>query len=54
MKELNICLASNLFRIKETNKMKEFEVGFHFYPSNINEIKALADNNLTMPPKALI
>jgi uncharacterized protein (DUF1015 family) len=33
--------------------MKEFEVGFILYPSNINEIKALADNNI-MPPKALI
>ena len=29
----------------------EFEVGFMLYPSDINEIKALADNNLIMPPK---
>jgi uncharacterized protein (DUF1015 family) len=30
----------------------EFEVGFMLYPSNINEIKALADNHLIMPPKS--
>lgn len=30
----------------------EFEVGFLLYPSDINEIKALADNNLIMPPKS--
>jgi uncharacterized protein (DUF1015 family) len=29
----------------------EFEVGFMLFPSDINEIKALADNNLIMPPK---
>ncbi|MFY8065679.1 MAG: DUF1015 domain-containing protein, partial [Flavobacterium sp.] len=26
--------------------------GFMLYPSDINEIKALADNNLIMPPKS--
>ncbi len=30
----------------------EFEVGFMLFPSDINEIKALADNNLIMPPKS--
>ena len=30
----------------------EFKVGFLLYPSNISEIKALADNNLIMPPKS--
>jgi uncharacterized protein (DUF1015 family) len=30
----------------------EFEVGFILFPSDINEIKALADNNLIMPPKS--
>ena len=30
----------------------EFEVGFMLYPSNINEIKDFADNNLIMPPKS--
>ena len=30
----------------------EFEVGFMLYPSDINEIKLLADNNLIMPPKS--
>lgn len=30
----------------------EFEVGFMLYPSNINEIKDFANNNLIMPPKS--
>lgn len=30
----------------------EFKVGFVLYPSSIEEIKTLADNNLTMPPKS--
>ncbi len=30
----------------------EFEVGFMLFPSDISEIKALADNNLIMPPKS--
>tara|TARA_B110000503_G_scaffold117475_1_gene177536 strand:+ start:1823 stop:3061 length:1239 start_codon:yes stop_codon:yes gene_type:complete len=30
----------------------EFAVGFILYPSNINEIKAFADNDLIMPPKS--
>lgn len=29
-----------------------YEVGFILYPSDINEIKLLADNNLIMPPKS--
>lgn len=31
---------------------EEFEIGFMLYPSDINEIKALADNDLIMPPKS--
>ncbi|SEH68493.1 Uncharacterized conserved protein, DUF1015 family [Paenimyroides aquimaris] len=30
----------------------EYKVGFILYPSSIEEIKTLADNNLTMPPKS--
>lgn len=30
----------------------EYKVGFILYPSTVNEIKALADNNLIMPPKS--
>lgn len=30
----------------------EFKVGFILFPSSIEEIKVLADNNLTMPPKS--
>lgn len=30
----------------------EFELGFIMFPSNINEIKDLADSNLIMPPKS--
>ncbi len=38
--------------IKELVDEGEFQVGFMLYPSDINEIKALADNNLIMPPKS--
>ncbi|EAZ95881.1 hypothetical protein FBBAL38_00640 [Flavobacteria bacterium BAL38] len=38
--------------IKDLIDEGEFEVGFMLYPSNIDEIKALADNNLIMPPKS--
>jgi len=38
--------------IKEVVDEGEFEVGFMLYPSNINEIKSFADNNLIMPPKS--
>ncbi|MGL2966067.1 DUF1015 domain-containing protein [Flavobacterium sp. XGLA_31] len=38
--------------IKELVDEGEFEVGFMLYASDINEIKALADNNLIMPPKS--
>ena len=38
--------------IKDLIDEGEFEVGFMLYPSDFNEIKALADNNLIMPPKS--
>ncbi|MFD2909334.1 DUF1015 domain-containing protein [Flavobacterium ardleyense] len=38
--------------IKELIDEGEFEVGFMLYPSDIKEIKTLADNNLIMPPKS--
>ncbi|WP_293872043.1 DUF1015 domain-containing protein [Flavobacterium sp.] len=38
--------------IKELVDEGEFEVGFMLFPSDIIEIKALADNNLIMPPKS--
>ncbi|MFN7044766.1 MAG: DUF1015 domain-containing protein [Flavobacterium sp.] len=38
--------------IKDLIDEGEFKVGFMLYPSDINEIKALADNNLIMPPKS--
>ncbi|WP_309641684.1 DUF1015 domain-containing protein [Flavobacterium sp.] len=38
--------------LKQKIDDEEFEVGFILYPSDINEIKALADNNLIMPPKS--
>jgi uncharacterized protein (DUF1015 family) len=37
--------------IKELVDEGEFEVGFMLFPSDISEVKALADNNLIMPPK---
>ena len=38
--------------IKEVVVEGEFEIGFMLFPSEISEIKALADNNLIMPPKS--
>jgi uncharacterized protein (DUF1015 family) len=38
--------------IKDLIDEGEFEVGFMLYPTNISEIKKLADNNLIMPPKS--
>jgi uncharacterized protein (DUF1015 family) len=38
--------------IKELVDEGEFEIGFMLYPSDISEIKDLADNNLIMPPKS--
>ncbi|MEZ4838549.1 DUF1015 domain-containing protein [Flavobacterium sp.] len=42
----------SVLTIKELIDEGEFEVGFMLYPSDISEIKALADNNLIMPPKS--
>lgn len=41
-----------IIHMKEMIDEGEFEVGFMLYPSDINEIKLLADNNLIMPPKS--
>ena len=38
--------------IKEVVDEGDFEIGFMLFPSEITEIKALADNNLIMPPKS--
>lgn len=38
--------------LKELVDEGEFEVGFMLFPSDISEIKALADHNLIMPPKS--
>lgn len=38
--------------IKEMIDSGEFEVGFMLYPASMDEIKALSDNNLIMPPKS--
>lgn len=42
----------SVITIKEIVDEGEFEVGFMLYPTSIEEIKALADNNLIMPPKS--
>lgn len=41
-----------ILHMKELIDDEEFAVGFMLYPSDINEIKLLADNNLIMPPKS--
>lgn len=42
----------SILTIKELVDEGEFEVGFMLFPSDISEIKALADNGLIMPPKS--
>ncbi len=42
----------SIITIKEVVDEGEFEVGFMLFPTDIKEIKTLADNNLIMPPKS--
>ena len=42
----------SILEIKNKIDQEEFEIGFILFPSNIGEIKALADANLIMPPKS--
>lgn len=42
----------SILEVKQKIDQGEFEVGFILFPSNITEIKALADANLIMPPKS--
>lgn len=42
----------SIVTIKEVVDEAEFEIGFMLFPTDISEIKELADNNLIMPPKS--
>jgi len=42
----------SIITIKEMVDDGEYEVGFMLYPTNINEVKLVADNDLIMPPKS--
>lgn len=42
----------SIITIKEVVDEGEFAVGFMLFPTDISEIKELADNNLIMPPKS--
>lgn len=42
----------SLFEMIEQIDNGAFKIGFNLYPAAIDEIKFLADNNLTMPPKS--
>ncbi len=42
----------SILTLKELVDEGEFEVGFMLFPSDIKEIKTLADQNLIMPPKS--
>ena len=42
----------SIVTIKDVVDEGEFEVGFMLFPTDISEIKELADNNLIMPPKS--
>lgn len=42
----------SIVELVEKIDLGEYKVGFILYPSTIQEIKSLADHNLTMPPKS--
>lgn len=42
----------SIVAIKEVVDQGEYEVGFMLYPTNVEEIKQVADNSLIMPPKS--
>ncbi|WP_010249997.1 DUF1015 domain-containing protein [Myroides injenensis] len=42
----------SIVSIKELVDDGEYEVGFMLYPTNVHEIKKVADNSLIMPPKS--
>jgi uncharacterized protein (DUF1015 family) len=42
----------SILTLKELVDEGEFEVGFILFPSDVKEIKSLADHNLIMPPKS--
>jgi uncharacterized protein (DUF1015 family) len=42
----------SLLELKNKIDQEEFEIAFILFPSNIGEIKALADADLIMPPKS--
>ncbi|MHC5201623.1 DUF1015 domain-containing protein [Myroides sp. LJL119] len=42
----------SIVSIKEMVDEGEYEVGFMLYPTNVEEIKQVADNSLIMPPKS--
>lgn len=44
--------SKSITNIKEMVDSGEFEIGFMLFPTNISEIKDLADANLIMPPKS--
>lgn len=44
--------SQSIVTIKEVIDEGGFDVGFMLFPTEISEIKALADNNLIMPPKS--
>lgn len=44
--------SESIVTIKEMVDDGEYEVGFMLYPTNVQEIKTLADNDLIMPPKS--
>lgn len=46
------CGKDNLIRMKEGVDKGDFAVGFSLVPTTIEEIKAIADAGLVMPPKS--
>ena len=44
--------AESIDKIDEQVKRKKFDIGFVLYPVSMSQVKAVADNNMIMPPKS--
>jgi uncharacterized protein (DUF1015 family) len=44
--------AESIKKIDDQIKKKKFDIGFVLYPVSMDQVKAVADNNMIMPPKS--
>lgn len=52
-KDIEFISGTDSISVAETKmRLGNFKIGFFLYPLNISDIKRVADNNMTMPPKS--